>query len=214
MQQNNLHSAYQRLLNKHGDPSELWPQWCAKEKDEELRQLVAFGAILTQRTSWRNADMALRNLKGQNILSLESLSQTSDPSSIATYTHPAGFHQTKPKRLIEFSKFVRDNYRSLSEMRDQPIPNLRSELLEVYGIGPETADTILLYALDLPSFVIDAYTRRWLEKSNIPGYDQSYDELKSMFETSLPVDVETYQNFHILIIVDQKGREASKMEPM
>ena len=209
---NLLHDSYRSLLKTHGDPTVLWPQWCARGKDENLRQLVVLGAILTQRTSWRNADLALRNLKREELLSLKLLADISNPSSLAPYTHPAGFHQTKPKRLIEFSKFVVNTYGSLENMRDQPITKLRNELLEVYGIGPETADTILLYALDQPSFVIDAYTRRLLQKNEFPEHDIPYADLKSLFEKSLPQDLEIYQNYHILIIADQKGSEASKME--
>lgn len=212
MHQDDLLQTYQDLLSKHGNPSKLWPQWCAKEKGEELRQLVALGAILTQRTSWRNADLALRNLKNQNLLSLHALSQISDPSILQPHTHPAGFHQTKPRRLVEFSKFVVNTYGTLSKMKNADPHTLHSQLLDTYGIGPETADTILLYALDLPSFVVAAYTRRWLEKKHNKIHSSSYGDIKEMFEYSLPKDVEIFQNFHILIIVDQKGMDGSKME--
>lgn len=212
MAKQSLVNVYGMLLRTHGDPSDLWHQWCLRDKAEPLRQLVAIGAILVQRTSWKNADLALRNLKAQGLLSLNKLSEIRDPSFLVPYTKPAGFHQTKPRRLIEFSSFVIEGYKTLSAMRNEAISTLRPFLLDVYGIGPETADTILLYALDMPSFVIDAYTRAWLQAQGYRNHAASYDELKTWFESSVPCDVRLYQNFHILIIVDQKGKEGSWME--
>lgn len=206
-----LFTIYQSLLQKHGDPVELWPQWCSRNKDERLRQLVAMGAILVQRTNWRNADIALRNLKKTGLLSLDALASEISPSDLAVFIKPAVFHTTKPRRLIEFSRFVTERYASLTRMRKVRLPTLRKELLNVYGIGPETADTILLYALDMPSFVVDEYTRRWLRMNNITGSDRSYDSIKQMFESSLPQKVTVYQNFHILLIAEQKSSESCKM---
>ena len=207
-----IYSAYLSLLEKHGNPTDLWPQWCAQEKDEPLRQLVAIGAILVQRTSWRNADLALRKLKTANLLSFESLASEISPVELADHVKSAGFHQTKPKRLIALAEYIGENYQTLSQMKEtREIETLREQLLQVYGIGPETADTILLYALDMPSFVIDEYTRRWLEKTGLTDRDLPYDEIKTWFEDSLPPDVGIYQNYHILVMVDQKGREASVM---
>lgn len=206
----NLSKTYSDLLAKHGNPSLLWPQWCASPKDEYLRQLVAVGAILVQRTNWRNADRALRNLKSAEKLSLEAISQIKN-DTLASLTKPAGFHTTKPRRLIEFSRFVIENYGTMTKMANSDTQSLREKLLDVYGIGPETADTILLYALDKPSFVIDEYTRRWVKK-NFAMDERNYDKLKHFFENNLPADVAIFQNFHILIIVDVKGMEGSKME--
>ena len=97
-------------------------------------------------------------------------------------------------------------------MLDEDIKILRNKLLQVYGIGPETADTILLYALDKPTFVIDEYTKRFVEKYKLSTENKTYDYPKEMFEDVLPKDVVLYQNYHVLIIVDAKGKEASRME--
>lgn len=205
LKSNNISNLYKKLLSKHGQPKKLWPQWCAKNKSENLRQLVAIGAILTQRTSWRNAEKALLNLKRQNLLSIEKINKL-DRSKLTKLTRVAGFYTTKPKRLQEFCRFALTNYRSLSKMGTQPLGKLREKLLSVYGIGPETADTIILYALDKPSFVIDEYTKRFVEKYKL-AKTRDYNKLKMLFEKNLPRNTEVYQNYHILMIVEQKGRQ-------
>ncbi len=175
-------------------------------------ELTAFGSILTQRTSWRNAEMALKNLKNANLLSINSLYKYEDYTKLSGFTKPAGFHQTKPKRLVEFSKFIKNNYDSMKGLSFKNTEALRKELLNVYGIGPETADTILLYALEKPSFIIDAYTRRWLGKNNYLNFNDSYDNLKDFFEKSLDNNLEIYQNLHIFFILDQIGEKNTLME--
>lgn len=202
---------YKELHKKHGDPVELWPQWCAKKKDKRLRDLIAIGAILTQRTSWRNANIALNNLKSKGLLSLEEISNLKSTDKLTELVRPAGFYQTKPKRLFEFAKFVIEKYGNLEKMTKEDLNSLREILLNLYGIGPETADVILLYVLDKPSFVIDEYTKRFVAKNRLSELT-SYEGLKELFENSLPRDIKIYQNYHMLIILEQKGREHTKME--
>jgi endonuclease-3 related protein len=206
-----VYSLYRELYEKHGNPIELWPQWCAKKKSEKLRELIAVGAILTQRTSWRNADIALRNLNRENLLSLKNIASLPNLSDLAGLVRPAGFIQTKPKRLFSFASFVVNNFGSLSKLIKNDLSTIREKLLNVYGIGPETADAILLYALDKPSFVIDEYTKRLVIKRKL-SRQNDYDDLKHFFEANLPKDVVIYQNYHVLIIVEQKGRKDSIME--
>ena len=200
-----IHSTYKKLLNKYGHPVELWPQWCSQDKDEQLRQLIAIGAILVQRTSWVNAEKALKNLRKAKLLSVKKLAKV-ELDKLTELIRVAGFYTTKPRRLQELCKFVSNNYNDLSSMLAQDRIKLREEFLEVYGIGPETADTLLLYALDKPSFIIDEYTKRFVKKYGLSD-ELDYVGLKELFESSLPEDVEVYQNYHVFMIADQKGKE-------
>lgn len=208
---NRIYQLYQELYKKHGDPTVFWPQWCAKKKSKKLKDLIAIGAILTQRTSWRNADIALNNLKREGLLSLEKISKLNSADELTELIRPAGFFQTKPKRLFSFASFVVNDYGGLSKLIKDDLGIVRGKLLNVYGIGPETADTILLYALDKPSFVIDEYTKRLVSNKKL-SKRTNYDDLKHLFEKNLPKDITIYQNFHTLIIVEQKGREHTTMK--
>lgn len=202
---------YLELLEKHGPPNKFWPQWCAKRKTLNLREKIAIGAILTQRTSWHNAHLALLNLKKTNLLSLKKIANLPNLKKLTTLIRPAGFYQSKPKRLFSFSAFVSREYQRLATFMKEDLAVARSKLLSISGIGPETADTILLYVLGKPSFIIDEYTRRLLKSRRLTNkFD--YDFLKSYFEKHLPKDVYVYQNFHALIIIEQKGPKSSLME--
>ncbi len=205
---NKIHNLYLRLLEKHGHPGEIWPEWCMENKSLEVREMNALGAILGQRTSWRNAEQAIRNLNKAGMLSIPKLAK-SQAEDIKELIRVSGFFQTKPRRLIEFSKFVIE-HGGLKMLMQHDIKTLRSNLLDVYGIGPETADTIMLFALDKPSFIIDDYTKKILKRENITT-ETNYLNLKELFEESLPKSVEVYQNFHALIIIDQKGKAYSTM---
>ncbi|MBU0708829.1 endonuclease [Patescibacteria group bacterium] len=208
---NTIHQLYIELLRKHGDPVKLWPQWCAKEKDNELREIIAIGAILTQKTSWRNADLALRNLKKEKLLSLEKIAGLGKPDILTGLIRPAGFYQTKPQRVFDFASFIVKECKTIDNLIEKEVGTTREKLLSLKGIGPETADVILLYALDIPSFVIDEYTKRLVAKRNLTE-TFTYDYLKQLFEDNLPKDVEIYQNYHALIIIEQRGRKTSRME--
>lgn len=200
---------YEELFDEHGDPEKVWPQWCSNKKNLYTRQLIVIGAILVQRTSWHNANIALKNLKKKNLISLKKLSEI-NKNELSKYIRKAGFHTTKPKRLIEVSNYFTNNGGMKSLMKKNKT-KLRKELLGVYGIGPETADVLLLYALDKPSFVIDEYTKRFVKKQNL-SKDLSYDFLKKLFENSLEKDIEIYQKYHALIIIDQTNKKHSYME--
>jgi endonuclease-3 related protein len=201
----NIYDLYKELLQRHGHPRKLWPQWCAKNKSEDMRQLVAIGAILVQRTSWKNAEKALVNLKNRNLLSINKIAKLEN-KELTKLIRVAGFYSTKPKRLKEFCHFVLSNYGDFTKMTRKPIKDLRKELLSVYGIGPETADTIILYSLDKPSFIIDEYTKRFVNNNKLSD-TRDYNKLQDLFENNLPRSTEIYQNYHILIIIDQKGKD-------
>jgi endonuclease-3 related protein len=204
-----IYQLYLDLLKKHGAPVRLWPQWCAPKKSQKLKEIIALGAILTQRTSWRNAHLALQNLKKGSLLSLEKIAALKNLEKLKTLIRPAGFYQTKPRRLFELAKFFKKQ--SPEKLRKENLQTLRQKLLSLFGIGPETADVILLYVLSRPSFVIDEYTRRLVKAKNL-SKDLTYDHLKKLFEKNLPKNIKIYQNYHALIIIDQRGRTAAKME--
>lgn len=197
MKNKKIYKLYLQLLKRYGGP-------------QKYRELIAIGAILTQRTSWRNADIALRNLKKNKLLSLDKIAELTNLNKLTKLVRPAGFFQTKPKRLYGLASFVVQKYGNLNKFAKEEIEIARNKLLNLYGIGPETADTIILYALDKPSFVIDEYTKRFVAK-NLSLKNKNYDYLKKLFESNLPKKVEVYQNYHALIVVEQKGLKGSRM---
>lgn len=208
---NKVYQLYLELHQKYGSTEKFWPQWCASKKSPRLRELIAIGAILTQRTNWYNADLALRNIKREKLLSLRKIAGLTNLERLTDLLRPAGFCQTKPKRLFDFCSFVIEEYGSLADlMREHRKKVVREKLLALNGIGPETADVLLLYVLDKPSFVIDEYTKRLVKKRNL-ATNLAYDHLKELFEQSLPRDVKLYQDFHVLIIIEEKGEAASVM---
>jgi len=206
-----IYQFYQELYRKHGEGAKFWPQWCAKKKNKKLKDLVVLGAILTQRTSWHNAEIALNNLKKENLFSLEAIAKLDSLDKLTQLVRPAGFFQTKPKRLYNLANFIVKKYGNLNNFAHENLKTAREKLLFLKGIGPETADTILLYALNKPTFVIDEYTKRWVAKNKLAEV-LTYDFLQKLFEKNLPKDTLIYQNFHILIIVEQKGEKESLME--
>lgn len=201
---------YQQLTQEYGAPVCYWPQWCADSKSVEDREKIIIGMILVQRTSWHNADIALKNLRNENLLSLKKIAEQKNLDKLTQLIRSAGFYHSKPKRLLDISVFVTEGG-GVEELMKRTAKDIRLELLSLKGVGPETADTILLYALDKPVFIIDEYTRRWTEKNQLTS-EKDYLQLQKFFESKLPPDVKTYQNFHALIIVCQRGREKSVME--
>ncbi len=208
-----LSTAIQALFSLHNDPSSLWPQWCAQEKDEFLSTFISFGAILTQRTSWINAQRAIEHLSNEGLLSMKAIAHIAHPSDLIEHIRVAGFYQSKPDRLVAFAKYVVETYGSFSQMQKTETGLLRNQLLGIKGIGEETADTILLYALNKPVTIVDAYTRKWLAANKVPGSREPYGEIQKRIERLLPKeDVTARQQFHILAILSQKGVKGTKME--
>lgn len=182
---------YDRLLNAFG-PQNWWPA------DSQVEIVV--GAILTQNTSWSNVEYAIRNLKSANLLDWKALLDI-DASKLSILIRPAGYYNLKAKRIKNFVNWLWLNYRgALTTITEKPLAVARAELLSVNGIGPETADSILLYALNQRAFVIDAYTGRILRRHGLADESTTYDAMQSMFERALPHDVNVYNEYHALIV--------------
>jgi len=154
--------------------------WPAQSRFE-----VIVGAYLTQNTSWTNVEKALGNLRNARLLTIRGIRRTPQPD-LEQLIRPAGYFRQKAQRLKTFVSFLHERYAgSLARMFAQPTPELRDELLALNGIGPETADSILLYAGNRPVFVVDAYTKRILERHQIVSSAAGYEEIRQLFEQAL-----------------------------
>lgn len=187
----NLQIIYDRLYSALG-PQGWWPAETPFE--------VAVGAILTQNTNWQNVTRAIENLKKAKRLSPKSIHDLTE-SELASLIRPAGYFNVKARRLKEFVSFLINQYRgSLMNMKEDDTYTLRRKLLEVKGIGKETADSILLYALDKPVFVVDSYTQRILLRHALITEDAGYDDCQQLFHSQLTPDVQLYNEYHALIV--------------
>jgi len=165
---------------------------------------VCIGAILTQSTSWANVEKAVLNLKGADALSIEGIMSAS-PARLGRLIRPSLYYNVKARKLKEFARYLQSVYGGdLSKMQRCRMSGLRKELLGVWGIGPETADSILLYALSKPSFVVDAYTKRIFSRMGLIRSDAPYEEVKGLFESNLPGSVSVYNEYHALIVEHAK----------
>lgn len=195
---------YKELKRKHGSPRGQWSLWCKRPKTEKEREEVLVGAVLTQRTNWKNVDLVFENLRRVKVASLRDVLRLG-PKKIKDLIKPSGFYKTKSWYLIDLAKFVLKNYGSLAKMRRSGNKELREQLLKLKGIGPETADSILLYALDKPVFVIDEYTRRLAKKRGL-AKNLNCASLQELFEKNLKRDFRLYQDFHALIVIDGQSK--------
>jgi len=159
---------------------------------------VAVGAILTQNTAWSNVEKAIVSLKSRRLLSLAGLARLS-PAELAPFIKSAGFYNIKALRLTSFIRWLCARG-GVAGLRRIPTAELRAMLLGRGGIGPETADSILLYALDRPVFVVDAYTRRILSRYGLIKGDEPYEGIRQMFESSLKPDAQLYNEYHALLV--------------
>lgn len=182
---------YNRLLNHFG-PQGWWPADTAFE--------VVVGAILTQNTSWTNVERAIGNLREEGLLSAEALHCIGEPA-LALLLRPAGYFNVKARRIKAFMDFLYGAYGgNLEVMFEQPLFRLRDQLLGIHGIGPETADSILLYAGGQPVFVIDAYTTRILTRHQFVDGRMGYEEIQSLVMSHVPRDLHVYQEYHALLV--------------
>ncbi len=187
-----LRKIYDLLLAQYG-PQQWWPGETAFE--------VMVGAVLTQNTAWSNVERAIQNLKRAGMLSPLSIYQFPQ-EALADLLRPSGYFNVKAVRLKNLCKWVLEL--GLEESRDLPTDSLRSALLTVKGIGPETADDILLYAYDRPVFVIDAYTRRIFSRIGLVSGKESYEVLRKLFERELAASAAIYNEYHALIVYHAK----------
>jgi len=166
------------------------------------------GAILTQNTAWTNVERAIAALKHADMLHAERLLQA-DELALQQWIRPAGYFRQKAARLLRLAQFYCDAG-GVNAMRAVPHHAMRAKLLAINGIGPETADSILLYALQQPAFVIDTYTKRLLSRLGWVEERLSYDALQALFDRYLPANVTLFQEYHALIVVHAKQHCRSK----
>ncbi len=201
---NTLERIYRELKRKYGKPRGQWVMWCKRPKTEREREEIVIGAILTQRTNWVNVESALNNLKNAKVCSLKGIYKL-NIEELSVLIKPSGFYQAKANYLFYLIDFILNNYSGLKKLKGINLKKLREQLLSLKGIGPETADSILLYALDKSVFVIDEYTRRLVKKRNL-SKNLSYTFLQKLFEENLKKDFQLYQDFHALIVIDGKNK--------
>lgn len=200
--QQKLLNIYECLLNMYGR-QQWWPADSAFE--------VMVGAILTQNTNWSNVEKALALLKGQIILTPEALLSLST-ADLEICLKPSGYFRIKTQRLQNYCRWylAHGAYHGLDQLSTT---DLRELLLKVQGIGPETADDILLYAFNRPVFVIDSYTRRLLQRLDLIQGQEKYEECQQLFETQLPKSVGLYKQYHALIVIHAK-QHCRKTKPV
>ncbi len=158
------------------------------------------GAILTQNTAWTNVERAMRRLSAAGALDARTMLDMPD-GELETLIRPSGTFRVKARRLKAFLTFFVGRYRAdVDRMKGVPTGRLREELLAVKGIGPETADCILLYALEKPSFVVDGYTRRVFGRLGLIDSALEYQDVQRRFEAALPLDAGVYNEYHALIV--------------
>lgn len=193
---------FNALLNHYG-PRHWWPAETPFE--------VCIGAILTQNTNWGNVEKAIANLKQAGQLSATGIASMSD-AELAAMIRPAGYFNVKSARLKEFVRFLQQNHHgSLERLFTEPWQQTRTQLLAVKGIGPETADSILLYAGEKPSFVVDTYTRRIFSRLGLVAEEIAYEELRRFFMDCLPLSAALYNEYHALIV--ELGKQVCRPKP-
>lgn len=190
-------------LHRRFGPQGWWPAETPLE--------VIVGAILTQNTAWGNVERAILNLKRARLLSVRGLARVSR-GRLARLLRPSGYFNQKALKLKAFIEFLRREYKgSLSGMGREPTATLREKLLTVHGVGPETADSILLYAFERPAFVVDAYTVRVLSRHGLIAPGARYDVVQRYLSARLPIRVRLYNEYHALLV--RVGKEFCRKRP-
>ncbi len=186
---------YERLHAFFG-PQEWWPGETALE--------VVIGAVLTQNTNWANVEKAIKNLKNGGLLSFPLL-QALPLEDLAEYIRPSGYYNIKARRLKNLFQMIEEEYQGeLDLLLGDALENSRANLLSVKGVGPETADSILLYAAHQPVFVIDTYTHRVFSRHQLVPEESDYYSLQEEFLGRLPGDVSLFNEYHALIVAVAK----------
>lgn len=198
-----LKELYDRLWQAFG-PQGWWPGETPFE--------VALGAILTQNTNWGNVARVITALKAEDAIDPRVLRELPE-SELARRFRPVGYYNVKARRVKNFLAFFAARYQdSMDKMALEELADLRPALLEIKGIGPETADSILLYALNKPTFVVDAYTFRILDRHGLAAEGSSYEELKGLFMDRLPPETAFFQEYHALLV--RLGKEFCRPRPL
>ncbi|MGH7885851.1 MAG: endonuclease III domain-containing protein [Thermodesulfobacteriota bacterium] len=182
---------YSVLLDNYG-AQKWWPA--------ETRLECIIGAILTQNTSWKNVEKAISNLKNNSLINIDKLN-TIPVNKLSNIIRPSGYYNVKAARLKNLIRFIIEDYGGkIEKMLNEETKILRDKLLRINGIGPETADTILLYALELRAFVIDKYSYRVLSRHSMIPENTTYDEMQQLIMDSIEEDIYIYNEFHALIV--------------
>lgn len=179
---------YDLLYDRYG-PQHWWPG--------ETRDEIIIGAILTQNTNWKNAEKAIENLKHKSLLTLATL-RNAEIKKIAQCIRPSGYYNQKATRLKEIAKYFHS--KGLQNFDAHSTEKMRKEMLALKGIGPETADSILLYAFEKPVFVIDAYTKRIFQRLGFFPENISYDEAQKFFMKNIRENPQLFNEFHALLV--------------
>jgi endonuclease-3 related protein len=186
-----LRRIYDVLYSAYG-PQGWWPGETPTE--------ITIGAILVQNTNWQNVEKAIARLKTEGLLDWAALRDV-DPDRLAEVIRPAGYYRVKARHLKNLVTWLwRHHGGDFDDLRRMPLSDLRRDLLSVNGIGAETADSILLYALELPTFVVDAYTARVVRRHGLIEADADYAQLQALFEVCLPAEVRLFNEFHALLV--------------
>jgi len=194
---------YHQLLNHYG--TQHW--WPAEEPFE-----VMVGAILTQSAAWVNVEKAIANLKAAGALSPQMLRELS-LAEVARLIRPCIYYNAKALKLRSLANWLGNNYNDdLKWLFATPVRELRQQLLSIYGIGEETADSIILYAANKPAFVIDAYTRRVIRRIGLAPASDSYAAYQSLFTDNLPADRRLFNEYHALLV--RLGKAICRKEPI
>lgn len=198
-------NVYEKLLNVYGKQG-WWPlskkEFCPKyhkgnPENEKDKFEICVGAILTQNTNWKNVEKSLFNLNKNSLIDKEKI-KSMDIQYLAEVIKPSGYYNQKAKKLKIFASYEGDIE--------------RNKLLELWGLGPETVDSILLYAYDKPYFVVDAYTKRIFSRLGLMDEKKSYEEFQKMFHDELNKDVELFKEFHALIV--EHAKKCCKKKPV
>lgn len=198
-----LKEIYKRLFDKFG-PQHWWPGETPFE--------VMIGAVLTQSASWKNVETAIANLRTAGLMSPAALIKKS-PEEIAPLIRSAVYYNVKARKLKALVEYIGNSCENdLDKLFERDTGQLRDELLAVWGIGEETADSILLYAANKPVFVIDAYTRRIMSRIGIQPENDTYPDWQSLFMKNLPARVTLFNEFHALLV--RLGKETCRPKPL
>lgn len=192
MRENNIFTTVYENLFDHFGPQNWWPGETPFE--------IIVGAVLTQNTNWANVAKAINNLRDAGLLSYSSLKLLT-VDEIASYIRPSGYYNLKAKRLRNLLSMIEVVYfGELDLFLQDSLESARENLLAVKGVGPETADCILLYACGLPTFVIDSYTHRVFSRHQLVDEETDYESMQDLFISQLPEDVELFNEYHALIV--------------
>lgn len=218
---NKIRAIFEKLNAAYG-PQHWWPvtdkgktkpEYQPREKLTEKQKLeICIGAILTQNTAWKNVEKAMENLQKNKLIDLEKIDNT-HWKRVASLIKSSGYYNQKAKKLKAFARFlIREYGGNLNALFEKDTHQLREELLNITGIGPETADSIILYAAQKPIFVIDAYTRRIFSRMGLGQSNTSYDELQKIFHKNLKRNTKMFNEYHALLV--EHGKNTCKRNPV